>query len=299
MSQHEEKEKQETVPIWKKTWLEQNEWQNIVEDVWSGNRIGEGREWIHDRLGRCKTQISNWHRDKNTNNINIIEELQQTLKRIQQGSQSMYNKQEETRLNCALDEVWAKEEGYWRQRSRIQWLKSGDRNTKLFHQATVERRRKNNISRLQRSDRSWVESEVDIMKECEEYFQHIFKTKGCRGVYEQLQCVPQLVDAEINAVLTRMLDREEVKKKSSSSGWNKAPGLDDFPDIFYHRLCNVLGDDVFQSDMQCFETCTLLPGYFHTDIVLIPKLPNPISTTQFGPISKCLQNHIQRPSKSS
>lgn len=49
----------------------------------------------------------------------------------------------------------------------------------------------------------------------------------------------------------------------------------------------MLGDDVFQSIKNLFETSTLLPGYCYTGIVLIPKIPNSISTTHFRPINRC------------
>ncbi|TYI08987.1 hypothetical protein ES332_A09G039800v1 [Gossypium tomentosum] len=51
-------------------------------------------------------------------------------------------------LGKLLDE----EEKYWAQRSRIQWLKEGDRNTRFFHVRATNRRKKNNIPRLKDMD---------------------------------------------------------------------------------------------------------------------------------------------------
>ena len=40
------------------------------------------------------------------------------------------------------------EENKWLQKSRVHWLKEGDRNTYFFHLVSKIRRRRNNISKL-------------------------------------------------------------------------------------------------------------------------------------------------------
>jgi len=44
-----------------------------------------------------------------------------------------------------MDELLQKQEIYSAQRSRINWLKHGDRNTKFFHAKASQKRRKNYI----------------------------------------------------------------------------------------------------------------------------------------------------------
>jgi hypothetical protein len=39
-----------------------------------------------------------------------------------------------------LNSLIAQEESYWRQRSRISWMKEGDRNTKFFHEFASQRK---------------------------------------------------------------------------------------------------------------------------------------------------------------
>ena len=47
----------------------------------------------------------------------------------------------------------------WHQRSRIQWLQSGDQNTKFFHGSTTQRKRKIFIKGLKDDEGVWHEDE--------------------------------------------------------------------------------------------------------------------------------------------
>ena len=47
----------------------------------------------------------------------------------------------------------------WQQRSKVQWLKNGDQNTKFFHRTTTQRKRKNFIKGLCDGNGDWQEDE--------------------------------------------------------------------------------------------------------------------------------------------
>lgn len=129
------------------------------------------------------------------------------------------------------------------------------------------------------------------MEEFEMYFRNIFKSEGWHGIEDQLECMSKLVGYETNNMLTRMVEREEVKTIIFQLRGNKVSGLDGFPGVFYHRVWDVLGDDVFNSVQAFFETSTLLPGFCYSDNILILKVPNPTNTTQFRPIRLCNFNY--------
>jgi hypothetical protein len=54
----------------------------------------------------------------------------------------------ETQIRMELDKWERQEEVLWKQKSRIQWLREGDRNTKFFHNSLLQRRNQNRILTL-------------------------------------------------------------------------------------------------------------------------------------------------------
>lgn len=52
------------------------------------------------------------------------------------------------RLKGEINELLLQDEIHWRQRSRVVWLESGEKNTKFFHQKATQRRRTNTITGL-------------------------------------------------------------------------------------------------------------------------------------------------------
>lgn len=59
-------------------------------------------------------------------------------------------------------DLWEQEELFWKARSRLQWLKGGDKNSKYFHATTIQRRARNRVSQLRDGNGVWVEEEGEL-----------------------------------------------------------------------------------------------------------------------------------------
>jgi hypothetical protein len=69
------------------------------------------------------------------------------------------------------------EEMHWTQRSRVDWLKYGDRNTNYFHNAASARRKKNQINKLIDDNGNHIEGTTYLNPLVSDYFAGLFTTE--------------------------------------------------------------------------------------------------------------------------
>ena len=77
-------------------------------------------------------------------------------------------------LKGEVYEFMVKEDILWQQRSRVEWLKSGDFNMSYFHSHATQRNRRNFISKLVLDDGSSVEGDQKNGETMVNYFRNIF-----------------------------------------------------------------------------------------------------------------------------
>ncbi|CAG7906216.1 unnamed protein product, partial [Brassica rapa] len=87
-----------------------------------------------------------WFKTKKENSAKAIIDLQSRLEEhLSCGDPSPEIIRE---LSLALSKAYKEEELYWRQRSRVQWLQGGDRNSAYFHAVTKGRRSYNRLTTI-------------------------------------------------------------------------------------------------------------------------------------------------------
>ena len=108
---------------------------------------------FQQKLKHLKGKIKYWNRTTFGNihhgKANIEQEMRQLQQKIiTQGRSNDLADQEKT-LEKELMEKEKQEEVLWKQKSRIRWLKEGEKNTRFFHNTTIQRRMHNNITHIQ------------------------------------------------------------------------------------------------------------------------------------------------------
>ena len=85
---------------------------------------------------------------------------------------------EEMETTRKLREALKKEEVWLRRRSRVRWLRAGDRNTTYFQAQAKQRKRMNHIVGLQRLDGSVCANPDEDKVEVQGFYQHPYTSHG-------------------------------------------------------------------------------------------------------------------------
>ena len=190
-------------------------------------------------------------------------------------------------LRTCIEELKNQEECMWKQRSRSEWLKEGDKNTRYFHCRANQRNKRNYITSLEDDSGTWWKNEGRMGGLIEGYFNSLFSTSHPSDFDDIFSGIQLAISEEMNDILTREFTADEIQYALKQMAPTTAPGPDGMSPIFYKTFWNIMGNDVIKTVLDALNS-----GYVHeslneTFIALIPKVKNPKKVSDFRPISLC------------
>lgn len=119
-----------------------------------------------------------------------------------------------------------KEEKMWHQRSRVQWLQCGDKNTRFFHGMATQRKRKNYIKRLRNENGIWQSEEHCFSGLITGFYEKLFTSSNPQNMGRILDGVHEVVTASMNADSTRPYIANEVDRAIKEMAPSSRPRWD-------------------------------------------------------------------------
>ncbi|XP_030479177.1 uncharacterized protein LOC115696415 [Cannabis sativa] len=238
----------------------------------------------------CISALKSWNKSNMVMFHSRIQDTQKEIARLQ--ASTSYSSESALRiqnLQSQLDALLYKEEVYWKQRSRVNWLRAGDKNTKFFHRFASHRKKNNTIKYLKDDLGNSTNNPEAMFSIVSSFFTTLFSSEGCdaEATSQILDCLGPPLDESDVEYLASPYTAQEVKKAVFSLSGDRAPGLDGLNAFFYQKNWNTLGASFVNATLDCLNKGIDFSDINTTLVVLIPKKQHANSLKDFRPISLC------------
>lgn len=270
------------------SWLHREGFDDMVKDV-LGNGVYLGDPYMR-LMGKFKTlrsKIKAWKENVTRDEMEEVECLSKEIRDLEGVLEVRDLKEEE---NWIMEEAKARLKHLeylklkdMRQKSRVQWAKDGDENSRFFHGMINTRRVANSIMGLSVNG-EWVTNHKVIKKEVLRFYRSKFVEDMV--VRPKLNCFGlKMISAdEADSLLSPFLEKE-IREAVFQCGSDKAPGPDGFNFRFIKKYWDLFSGD-FVDMMRHFASSGNISRNVATSfITLVPKVKDPSSLGEYRPIN--------------
>jgi hypothetical protein len=126
-------------------WESHQELKPVIEQMWQSEACTT-MQGLERKLKSLSGTLTTWGRDTFGSVRHELKILRSNLEAMRSQPCRVGPSYEEIKTVERIVELQHREEVMWRQRSRIQWLSEGDRNTRFFHMRASMRKKKTKLS---------------------------------------------------------------------------------------------------------------------------------------------------------
>ena len=267
-------------------WIQHDDFLQTVANSWNAQSKGSSSFIWETKIKRLKIDLKDWSR-RITSPISKREQAQAELESHQTHMDSSpaldYNLRKEEYLQKNYFSACRIEEDYWRQKSRILWLLSGDKNTKYFHKQAEARKNYKVVSEIN-FEGELIKDFVGIKKAAMETFKELFTAPIEDPIdisSHPLDLVPHLIKTEENNFLTAPITMDEVKDALSIMKPDSALGPDGFKTIFFTCCWSIIKYDLLKMIRYSQKVNKLGGSTNYSFLALIPKEKGATTFNQF------------------
>jgi hypothetical protein len=266
-------------------WRRHPSYEDVVASSW-----GDGCRSLMDvnaNLGSMQRVLRQWDKNKFGSVRNELKLLRSCLEVLRGLSLRRGPTKEERDTARRVTELLAREESMEKQRSRVDWLREGDRNTGYFQAKAKQHTRRNKITSLKHADGPLCLQQHDFEAMAVEFYHQLFTVQGNTSPDEVVRFVPHKVTKDMNNCLCVPFTTTEVEKALFAMKPNKSPDPDGFTAGFYQRQWPLVNEDICYAVLDFLNGGDMPEVVNNTILILIPKVKNPQDLTQFRPIALC------------
>ena len=224
----------------------------MVKHSWCVFYLGNPMGRLHGKMKRLKANLMSFNQIQFGGISVKVNEKRKELTAVQvsilntSGNSDLVER--EKSLSLELHELMLAEKSFYKQKSRISWIKEGDQNTRFFQKFVTANQHSSTIRALINTDGVKLTSFPQIANEAISFFQKLLGTvdnqvTGCpKHILEELLQSTLFLQEASN--LCMPISFEEIKAAMFGIGNEKAPGPDGYSSYFFKVAWSIVKEDV-------------------------------------------------------
>ena len=113
--------------------------EGVIKDAWVRQKLGNPMKKVMGKIDACSTSLRSWSQLSFGNIRRMLEIKKEQLIQAKALSIRGGDHEQVRILKGEVYDLMVKEDCLWHQRSKVDWLKSGDMNTTYFHSQATQR----------------------------------------------------------------------------------------------------------------------------------------------------------------
>ncbi|XP_019433301.1 PREDICTED: uncharacterized protein LOC109340168 [Lupinus angustifolius] len=255
-----------------KMWLQHPSLRKVVEDHSNIRVVGCHMYILANKLKTLKTVLKVWNREvfgnihlRVKNALALVENIQQCINDNDQTEALMA--QEEMAQGDLLLALKSEEE-FLKEKSRLNWQLSDDRNISYFHKIARIRHATKSMYMMRDGDAIILDQQVISNHVLEYFHSHYASENNIRQTNLISLVFPNIVSEGDKLILSNIPLNEDNSAVVFKMNGDGAPDPDRFGGCFFEEFWDIIDNDVCNSVLQFFNQGWILPNLNSNNVVL-------------------------------
>lgn len=229
------------------------------------------------KLSVCKQMLKHLFSTKYNSIDKRVDDAREKLAEFKQtndlsDTQAFFDEKE---LRVDLEKWSSIQEKIFHQKSRDQWVQTGDGNNSYFYAVMKARSAAKNISAIHDEHGNRLTKNADIQEEVIRFYKQLMGTSihNLPSIDINVMRRGPMLNREQQLALCAQVSEEEIQLALACIGDNKAPGVDGF-NAFFKRTLGIIKQDIIEAVQDFFQNGKILRAINCTYMTLIPKTSN-------------------------